>query len=130
VPSYGGDGELGGVIRVPYFINISPTQDATLTPIVTTKEGLALLAEYRNRFSGGLFVGDGSATYASKEDGTDGFRGHFDGRLNVEHTISRDCVPKTTPARRRSSIRSPISTTSASRVATADDGASTATCCC
>jgi LPS-assembly protein len=84
VPSYGGDGELGGVIRVPYFINISPTQDATLTPIVTTKEGLALLAEYRNRFSGGLFVGDGSVTYATKEDGTDGFRGHFDGRLNVD----------------------------------------------
>lgn len=82
VPSYGGDSQLGAILRVPYFFNFAPTRDATLTPIITSDEGLVLSGEYRHRFVGGLFQGEGSATYASRDDETKGFRGHFDGRLS------------------------------------------------
>jgi LPS-assembly protein len=79
VPSYGSDSELGTIVRVPYYIAISPQQDATVTPIYTGNEGPVLLAEYRNRFVGGLFAGRGSVTQASTVEGDDQYRGHFNG---------------------------------------------------
>ncbi len=84
VPSYGSDSQLGAILRVPYFFNLSPTRDATLTPIVTSNEGLVLSGEYRHRFAGGLFRAEGSATRATKDDDSKGFRGHFDGQLSAD----------------------------------------------
>ncbi len=84
VPSYGSDSQLGAIVRMPYFFNLSPTYDATLTPIVTSNEGVVLAGEYRHRFVGGLFRAEGSGTHATKEDNTKGFRGHFDGRLSAD----------------------------------------------
>lgn len=79
VPSYGSDSELGTIVRVPYYVAISPHQDATITPIYTGNEGPVLLTEYRNRFVGGEFKGKGSVTRASTVEGKQRFRGHFNG---------------------------------------------------
>ena len=93
VPSFGGSSELGTMIRVPYHIAISPTTDATITPIFTSKEGPVLFAEYRNRFVSGLFEGRGSITHgtgidaeskATKGEDDEEIRGHFKGRLGVD----------------------------------------------
>jgi LPS-assembly protein len=79
IPSYGSDTELGTIIRAPYYISISPRQDATITPIYTGNEGPVLLSEYRNRFVGGKFTGRGSVTRGSSVDGDQHVRGHFNG---------------------------------------------------
>jgi len=88
VPSYGSDTELGTVVQIPYFIAISPLQDATITPIYTGNEGPVLLTEYRNRFIGGLFTGQGSVTRASTVAGDRQIRGHFDGgaKFDISNT--------------------------------------------
>ena len=84
VPSYGSNSALGAIVRLPYFVNLAPNYDATITPIITTNEGAVLAGEYRHRFVGGLLHAEASATHATKEDNTKGFRGHFDGSLNTD----------------------------------------------
>jgi LPS-assembly protein len=76
-PRYGVDSEFGALVEVPYYWNIAPDKDATFRPIITGNEGVALAAEYRQRFADGTMVLQGSGTYASKADGTEGARGHF-----------------------------------------------------
>jgi LPS-assembly protein len=89
VPSYGSDSELGAIVRVPYYFNIAPDRDATLTPIVTSKEGLVLAGEYRQRFTAGEIQGRGSITRGSFEGRSlsrrQRLRGHFYGlyRQNI-----------------------------------------------
>lgn len=41
----------GGYVGVPYFWAISPSQDLTVTPFLTTGAGLLLAQEYRQKFS-------------------------------------------------------------------------------
>jgi len=84
VPSLGSSSDLGTVLRVPYFINISPSQDATVTPIYTSDEGPVLAAEYRNRWRKGEMDFSGSITENSEDDK----RSHIDGivRLDLDDT--------------------------------------------
>ncbi len=84
VPRYGSNSQLGALVRLPYFFNLSPTNDATLTPMITSNEGVALAGEYRHRFVNGLLLAEASGTHATKEDNTKGFRGHFDSLLSVD----------------------------------------------
>lgn len=83
-PSFGSLSDLGYVIRTPYFININPWQDATLTPIYTSDEGPVLAAEYRHRFRRGELNLAGSVTNDSDNE----TRGHIDaeGRLDLNRT--------------------------------------------
>ncbi len=53
VPTFGTDTDLGFLARVPFFWNIAPNQDLTLTPIVTSREYPVGLIEYRHLFSWG-----------------------------------------------------------------------------
>lgn len=75
--------ELGLVLALPYFIDIDPTQDVTLTPIITTKERAVLGTEYRKQFSNGSLNAEGSFTYVRERDdfnqvtGRDILRGHL-----------------------------------------------------
>jgi LPS-assembly protein len=84
-PSVGFDGELGYTAQVPYFWNIAPNADITLSPLLTTKERVALFTEYRQHFGDGLIEVNGSGTYVRKRD-SDGalisgneLRGHIEG---------------------------------------------------
>lgn len=81
-PSFGSDSRLGGYLRVPFYIVFDDQSDATIEPLITSEEGVALLGEYRNRFSFGEVLASGSATIADRED-TDGprsdsIRAHLD----------------------------------------------------
>lgn len=91
VPEFRQSRELGFVLEAPYFWNIDPHQDITLTPIITSKEGPVLGAEYRRHLGIGQLKASGSITYVDQRDnfnvktGREEFRGHFftDGFVNL-----------------------------------------------
>lgn len=77
-PNFFTNDNLGYVVQVPYYVEITPYMDATIIPWVITDDSPALGGEYRlQRRSGALRLG-GTATW-SQDDLEDGFRGNFDG---------------------------------------------------
>jgi LPS-assembly protein len=52
-PTLGSSGDLGAVIRIPYFFNLSPHYDLTVTPWVVTKGAAIVEGEWRQRFKRG-----------------------------------------------------------------------------
>ena len=46
-PTFNVDSVSGVMVEQPYYFNIAPNRDATLTPIVMTKRGIGLGGEYR-----------------------------------------------------------------------------------
>lgn len=84
MPEYGQSTNLGASIQVPYYWNIAPDKDATITPWWTSKEGLVVLGEYRQITDTGYFNFEGSGTVTDKRDDSTGdivagseFRGHI-----------------------------------------------------
>ena len=75
IPSFGGSTDLGFSVKIPYFFDLAPNADATVTPIYTAKQGPVLAAEYRHRFMNASLEMDGSLT----EDSDDDVRGHVRG---------------------------------------------------
>ncbi|MEM7196066.1 MAG: LPS assembly protein LptD [Pseudomonadota bacterium] len=47
-PSVGYDDDSGFILQVPYYINIAPQHDATITPKLLTDRGIQLYTEYRH----------------------------------------------------------------------------------
>ena len=84
-PDFGTSSVLGFTAEIPYFWNIAPNKDLTITPMLTTGERAVLKMEYRQRTKTGQFTLDGSGTYVSKRDNNnneipgDEFRGHIFG---------------------------------------------------
>lgn len=84
-PDFGTGGNLGGHIRLPYYIVLDKDKDATVSPIYTVDEGLVMSGEYRQRFNKGEMMLRGSITEADRdvtENGVtetreDQIRGHF-----------------------------------------------------
>ena len=92
-PSYETSSDFGIVLETPYFWNITPHQDATITPILMTDEFPVLAVEYRNRLPKGLIDVDASITENSDDefdttDGDMGVRGHVDveARFDINRT--------------------------------------------
>jgi LPS-assembly protein len=89
-PVYGSEGRLGQTLRIPYFVVIDQDKDATITPLLTTRQRVALFGQYRQRFPGGALVTDGSVTYVRSTDNLDQeqpgneFRGHLFGRFRYD----------------------------------------------
>lgn len=87
-PSYGNESDLGLFVSAPFYYNIAPEADATVTPTYYPKENQLLMAgEYRRNTANGSYELDGSGTYISsdnKEGGTkageEEFRGHIAGK--------------------------------------------------
>lgn len=79
-PTFGSSTDLGFVMRLPYFVNISPSQDVTLTPIYTSEEGPVLAGEYRNLMADGEVKMSGSITQDSQND----VRGHIDSKFRYD----------------------------------------------
>lgn len=81
--------ELGFALETPYFINLAPWRDLTITPSIYTGERPAIGAEYRERIKQGPMRIGGTLTYAPELDdnnvktGKNKFRGYVyaDGRL-------------------------------------------------
>lgn len=59
-PSLGSGGDSGLDLRIPYYLNLAPNQDATLSARVLGRRGVMLGAEYRYLFAnhGGQIDGD------------------------------------------------------------------------
>jgi len=56
-PDIGNSTSIGYFARVPIYIALSPQNDATVTPIVTTKGGAVVMGEYRERWqNGGMWL--------------------------------------------------------------------------
>ncbi len=62
-PDIGSSSSNGYFVRLPYYLSISKSQDATFEPILTTRGGDLVLGEYRERWNnGGMWV-QSSAAY-------------------------------------------------------------------
>jgi LPS-assembly protein len=55
VPTYVASTELGFGAEVPYFWNIAPNKDLTITPVIMSRQGLMLKAEARHRLLTGAY---------------------------------------------------------------------------
>jgi len=47
MPDFSRDGTIGATLKTPYFFNLAPNRDLTITPYITTKDGLLMEGEYR-----------------------------------------------------------------------------------
>ncbi len=54
IPSAGATSQLGAFIVVPYYITLGKSADLTLAPVLATKQGPALKADYREAFNQGM----------------------------------------------------------------------------
>ena len=83
IPTYGSNSDLGQFVSTLYYINLAPNMDVTVTPIVTTGEGV-VGAELRHCLQNTVCAIDGSLTYATKNSiEGDTTRGHI--RSNLLH---------------------------------------------
>jgi LPS-assembly protein len=57
LPDVGSSSYLGSFVKIPYYISLSPSRDITIDPIITTRAGVVLQTEYRQRFNdGGMWL--------------------------------------------------------------------------
>ncbi|OUR76655.1 hypothetical protein A9Q83_13880 [Alphaproteobacteria bacterium 46_93_T64] len=84
-PSAFDSSTLGYGITVPYYYAISDDKDMTISPTITTKEGVQIATEYRQAFETGALSLDGSLTYVDErtttnvKTGEKEFQGHIRG---------------------------------------------------
>jgi LPS-assembly protein len=91
-PRFGSSDALGFQVETPYYIELGPSRDLTLAPIVTSKERAVMQAEYRALTSTGGYHLEGSGTYVRARDGSnneldhDEVRGHIfaKGRFDID----------------------------------------------
>lgn len=90
-PEYQNDDIFGTSITTPFYYNIAPQMDATITPTFTTKEGTILAGNFRHLTAFGEYQLGGSITYpeerndaGEKIQGRE-IRGHVEGfgRFNL-----------------------------------------------
>ncbi|MCR6734607.1 MAG: LPS-assembly protein LptD [Afipia sp.] len=55
IPSYSSSNRYGVGIEVPYYFALAPDYDATVTPRYTTKQGLLMQGEFRQRLINGAY---------------------------------------------------------------------------
>ncbi len=83
MPTFGNSSTVGLHVAIPYFLDLGPDKDLTLTPRFTTQAGQLLAAQYRERFGAGLFDGTASVNYSNVGSGSNTdtgsqWRGHVD----------------------------------------------------
>ena len=88
VPTWGNDNRLGLFARTPYYFDLAPDMDATVSPMWTTDEGVLLAAQYRQRFTHGMLKTDGSITRGHNDRDQGATRGHIDAvsRFDLDET--------------------------------------------
>jgi LPS-assembly protein len=78
MPSFGATDRSGTVIKVPYYINIAPSMDATLSGNYYSKRGAQLQGEYRYMNQGGKGIFNGAYLADDKETGENRYGYKFD----------------------------------------------------
>ncbi|MCZ6764525.1 MAG: LPS assembly protein LptD, partial [Alphaproteobacteria bacterium] len=82
-PTFRSSTELGFDATVPFYWNIAPHRDMTIAPAITTKEGVVMAGEYRERTTDGEFSLVGSGTYVDERDDNNKKTGRKDTRGHV-----------------------------------------------
>ncbi len=72
MPFLGNSSDLGMVLGAPLYVNISPTQEATIRPILMTKEKPMLSGEYAQVFPSGTLAFSGSVLQTTNKTGSQG----------------------------------------------------------
>jgi LPS-assembly protein len=85
-PTPGISPNIGDYIKVPYYVDIAPDKDLTVTPTFSTEDKLQLAAQYRERWERARLNLEGSATHAQLIDDTgkdrgETWRGHLFGNF-------------------------------------------------
>ncbi|WP_242470845.1 LPS-assembly protein LptD [Thiocystis violacea] len=75
IPTFGSSEETGTDISLPYYWNIAPNMDATLTPRLMSARGLMLGAQFRHLASFQRFEIDGEILPSDQKDEDEGLRG-------------------------------------------------------
>jgi len=78
-PSFSRNETIGFTAKTPYFFNLAPNRDLTVTPYVTTRDGLLLEAEYRARTESGQYRLFGTGTINDSLGDGNEFRGALNG---------------------------------------------------
>lgn len=84
-PTFGSDSELGFTVETPYHIVLDDNADATITPLITSQEGVLVDGEYRYLSKAGPTILGGSITRTSPfqrtpdDDSDDEVRGRLRG---------------------------------------------------
>ncbi len=78
-PEFSRDETIGATLKTPYFINLAPNRDLTVTPYVMTKDGLILEAEYRAWTEAGRYRLEATGTVNNTLGDGDEFRGALNG---------------------------------------------------
>jgi len=84
-PGFSNLGQIGNLIKIPYFFAISENRDLTLTPIYYFEQHPLLLAEYREQFKNGDFSLEAGVTQGYKKTNatyTSGSRNHLFANYN------------------------------------------------
>lgn len=68
MPEYFHTASLGSVYKIPYYYAMAKNRDLTITPMVTTEEGVVMIGEYREKFDSGILRFDGSITNAQNRN--------------------------------------------------------------
>ncbi len=96
-PSYGGSSYLGTAVKIPYYFNIAPNQDATIKVIATKKQGAALEGEHRYLLPQGQINSSGSIASAKNYTPPSGdaklkndFRYNFNSKADLSLTESKN----------------------------------------
>jgi LPS-assembly protein len=82
IPTIESTTSLGATVKTPYYWEINPHKDITLTPMFTSDEGMVMIANYRQMFASGQLTIDGSIT----EDSRNNIRDNID--LKAETAIN------------------------------------------
>jgi len=87
-PRFGLSSDLGTEISLPYFINLAPSYDLTVTPRLMTKAGNLLELEWRQKLHNGAYRIKGHGVWLSEDEKLDNdrsFRGNIkaDGRFSA-----------------------------------------------
>lgn len=88
IPSYGIDSDLGTIVRAPYYIDLAPNMDATITPIYMSKKGAVGWGEFRHRLDHTQYLLQGSLSQPSGTGARGNqIRGHL--QSEVRHEFNR-----------------------------------------
>jgi LPS-assembly protein len=69
-PIIGNKSDLGFVFGLPYYVDIAPDRDLTISPVITQDQGPVLSLQYRQRFTNGELNLSGSGTNADRTNDT------------------------------------------------------------
>ena len=78
-PKIGRSSELGTKVETPFYYPFSDSRDLTVSPLYTSREGVVMQAEYRERTKSGGYEFSGSVTRPDERD-------DFDGKIGGKNT--------------------------------------------